>query len=499
MTDSPQPATTNASSMPPASSASIGARRPDPGTPRLARLASLAALVLLAVVVYLQQANPRAAQSQPAPNAPPTPAPVATIDPPESDQFLIFCKVVVKLAPVMNDPASKTKLDAQVRGIAREPIDKLRLTPVLAMIDSPKAALDLLSEVEKSLPADSPLLEDLRTLRARFERPDEPLTSDDARRLKEHHGYFGELADVLDKPDTDPARAAFTQGGPLLVVYLVAVAGLVGSAILAGFGTLITLVVMGFNGSLRWRHRPPAPGGSLGIEIVAVFIASFIALKLLITSVAHFAGQGPATWTALLAQWLLLGVALYPLLRGYDWAHARHALGLHAGQGFFREVGCGLVGYLACLPLYLAGVLCTLVVMIIQGVISRAAGGAPPEPPKNPMIEYFTAGPGPTLLLIGLLATVWAPLCEELVFRGALFRQLSARLPVVLAALFSATAFALMHAYGLALMFPLIGLGFGFALIRHWRGSLIASMTAHALHNASVLLIVLTLVRMLGL
>jgi membrane protease YdiL (CAAX protease family) len=29
----------------------------------------------------------------------------------------------------------------------------------------------------------------------------------------------------------------------------------------------------------------------------------------------------------------------------------------------------------------------------------------------------------------------------------------------------------------------LSGLAFGFALIREWRGSLIASMTAHAVHN----------------
>jgi len=43
--------------------------------------------------------------------------------------------------------------------------------------------------------------------------------------------------------------------------------------------------------------------------------------------------------------------------------------------------------------------------------------------------------------------------------------------------------FAAIHPQGLATIPALAGLAIGFALIREWRGSLIAPMAAHAMHN----------------
>jgi membrane protease YdiL (CAAX protease family) len=48
-----------------------------------------------------------------------------------------------------------------------------------------------------------------------------------------------------------------------------------------------------------------------------------------------------------------------------------------------------------------------------------------------------------------------------------------------------------MHGYNILLLGPVICLGFVFALMREWRGSLIGSMTAHFLHNATALALVL--------
>ena len=44
-----------------------------------------------------------------------------------------------------------------------------------------------------------------------------------------------------------------------------------------------------------------------------------------------------------------------------------------------------------------------------------------------------------------------------------------------------------MHGYEFVMLLPVMSLGFGFALMREWRGSLIASMTAHLLHNGTAL------------
>jgi len=54
-------------------------------------------------------------------------------------------------------------------------------------------------------------------------------------------------------------------------------------------------------------------------------------------------------------------------------------------------------------------------------------------------------------------------------------------------------AFGLMHGYELFMLMPVISLGFGFAFLREWRGSLIAPMVAHFLHNATVLTFLLSI------
>lgn len=124
--------------------------------------------------------------------------------------------------------------------------------------------------------------------------------------------------------------------------------------------------------------------------------------------------------------------------------------------------------------------------------------GAPQAPPTNPMIELIEHADPLLLALFFVMATVWAPLCEELIFRGAVYRHLRAYFPAVVAGLFSGVLFAFMHNYGPLLTPPLITLGFVFCMMREWRGSLVASITAHALHNGSLLLVLFSLIRALG-
>ena len=92
--------------------------------------------------------------------------------------------------------------------------------------------------------------------------------------------------------------------------------------------------------------------------------------------------------------------------------------------------------------------------------------------------------------------TVWAPIVEEVVFRGCLYRHIRSRVPAVVAALGSALAFGLMHGYELVLLGPVLSLGLIFAMMREWRGSLVGPIVMHALHNATVLASVILLVRL---
>ena len=93
-----------------------------------------------------------------------------------------------------------------------------------------------------------------------------------------------------------------------------------------------------------------------------------------------------------------------------------------------------------------------------------------------------------------LLTTVWAPVVEESVFRGAMYYGLRARLGVVLSAVVNSLVFALIHPQGWMLAPALGSLAVVFSLIREWRGSVVGSMTAHALHNAFVTTLLLAVV-----
>ena len=68
-------------------------------------------------------------------------------------------------------------------------------------------------------------------------------------------------------------------------------------------------------------------------------------------------------------------------------------------------------------------------------------------------------------------------------FRGALYHNLRSRWGIVGSGFISGLIFATIHPQGLLAIPALTAMGFGFALIREWRGTLIASMTAHSLHN----------------
>src|SRR5690606_29996741 len=147
----------------------------------------------------------------------------------------------------------------------------------------------------------------------------------------------------------------------------------------------------------------------------------------------------------------------------------------------------------------LCGILITLGLVFLEQVIRFVAGAGERAMPQNPVIDMVFGSSDPwKIVLFFLLASLWAPLVEEAVFRGALYRHLRSRWAWPLAAAVTALAFGFMHGYPVLLLGPVISLGFGFALLREWRGSIISSMTAHCIHNAGVLMILLTVLGLIG-
>lgn len=341
------------------------------------------------------------------------------------------------------------------------------------------------------------LQEDAALLRSLYGGGD---LDDEARaRLIEHHGWFGRLATTHGAGDDDPERAHLASGGAalfLLMLFAMLTAAGVGLASLVCF---VAAIVQIATGAIRPAFRPPAPGGSVYLEVMAVFLAAFVVLQAAGGVLDMMIGPDNAQLFALVAQWALLPILLWPMLRGTGWRELSRDLGWHAPRGVWREIGAGVFGYLAGLPLFLISVGVTVVIVIIQDLIMQALSGedAPAAPPANPIIDEIAGGGSITLMLLFLLATIWAPIVEESVMRGALYRHLRSRLHWLIVAPLTALVFGLMHGYAIFLLLPVITLGFNFALIREWRGSIIGCMAAHALHNGTVLALLITVVTLL--
>lgn len=106
------------------------------------------------------------------------------------------------------------------------------------------------------------------------------------------------------------------------------------------------------------------------------------------------------------------------------------------------------------------------------------------------LVKCFTDGqyaPGLRALLV-VVVLFQAPLLEEPIFRGIVFRGFASRLPFWGAALLSGAVFALVHVNAASFV-ALWFLGVAFAWLYARTGTILAPMTAHFLFNAANLLL----------
>ena len=105
---------------------------------------------------------------------------------------------------------------------------------------------------------------------------------------------------------------------------------------------------------------------------------------------------------------------------------------------------------------------------------------------QQKVVESLGADTNTALLVSGaLVVIVAAPVCEELFFRGFVFRVLRMRLPFWIAAVADGLLFGLVHYQkGLLLILPVLAfLGFVFCYVYERTGTLYATIAMHALNN----------------
>ncbi|MEK6234172.1 MAG: CPBP family intramembrane metalloprotease, partial [Planctomycetales bacterium] len=320
--------------------------------------------------------------------------------------------------------------------------------------------------------------------------------------LKNELGWFGKLALLADSGIPTPERQALIEEGQGLVAKIGGgVFCVLGLAFLGFF--FLTFVVVGF---LLGRFHPHlidksarANGqGGVYAEAFAVWMMLFLGLSVglgAVGSIIDLSGweMGASGGVFLLS----LSATAWPVLRGVPWRQVREDIGWTARGS--QEWSWGLIGYAMALPLMFLGLLVMLELMAIFGQVPETAGGKAAFEsvpiPAHPIARMFVDSGWREFLLIFVTAAVIAPIVEETMFRGFLYRHLressnrfGPAASILGSAVFSSLVFAAIHPQGLMAVPVLAALASGFCLIREIRGSLVPCMVAHGVHNGLLIL-----------
>jgi membrane protease YdiL (CAAX protease family) len=312
-------------------------------------------------------------------------------------------------------------------------------------------------------------------------------------------GWFGDLALAPNGGDNTEARQALlTSALAVFWVFMVVIVG-GGLVALAGFVGLITLAFLALSGRVQDGVVTGSAHGGIYAETFALWMVVFLLLGFAPLFLRVEGSELLVTGAATLASLVVLA---WPVVRGgISWRQVREDIGLTAGRRPALEPLLGPAGYAMSMPLLAVGVVLTLILITLQGALGSMWGAVVPADefspagfPAHPIIE-FLAGPGwwgkAQVLFLG---SVVAPIVEEIMFRGVLYRHMREAtqrwaflLSFVVSALVVSFVFAVIHPQGFVAVPALMSLALGFTILREWRGSLISCMIAHGMNNALVM------------
>lgn len=300
--------------------------------------------------------------------------------------------------------------------------------------------------------------------------------------MRRNLGWFGDLALNPDNGPDLAARAAVLAPArrSALTSAAILVAGVGAGS--AGFILLVLFFVLWRQ--MRSHFTTGSPFGGVYAETFALWLALFVGLHLIGGFLPENAPRELLSGIAVLVS---LSAMVWPLLRGVPWRRMCDDIGWRWGDRPALEPFFGVVCYLAALPVVIVLVLALFALLQLGPKWITA--------PTHPIVFKVLQSGWWGWIQALFFASVVAPLMEETMFRGVLYRHLreaTGRLgrgwSVVLSALVVSFVFAALHPQGVLAIPVLMTLAFGFTAAREWRGTLVPSMTVHALHNGALML-----------
>jgi membrane protease YdiL (CAAX protease family) len=244
---------------------------------------------------------------------------------------------------------------------------------------------------------------------------------------------------------------------------------------------------------------PRSPVGGIYAETFALWMATYVCIQIgfsLIPLNTPFLKEN---------KWFLEGLAMlsslvvlaWPIVRGVPWRQVRADIGWNKGRIRWLEPFIGIFSYPAVIaPLFAAA----LVVLMIMWLMTLGQAGLDPRNdfssehlPAHPIVAVFKNATPWIMVQVFLIASVVAPIVEETMFRGFLYRHLRDATwaagtfgSSVASATISSFVFAIVHPQGIVGVPVLMVLAFMLCLLREWRGTLMPSMMLHAVNNGTV-------------
>ena len=225
---------------------------------------------------------------------------------------------------------------------------------------------------------------------------------------------------------------------------------------------------------VTWSFLP-----AVGIALLGFLVGSLAAVPVFL--VFGETSEGGASGISELAQGIVVDAALMGTL--LLWLRARHrgwraALRLVPPARIGREVliGAGL----GVAVRIVAGIAAAIVIAILAAATGEEV--AVPEQVTSDLHGY-------QLVVFALFAVVVAPVTEEFLFRGVLFRSVRDRYGFWPGAITSALLFGVIHYVpgpwpdALALQITMVVTGLGLAWVYEWRKTLLAPVVGHAAFN----------------
>lgn len=219
--------------------------------------------------------------------------------------------------------------------------------------------------------------------------------------------------------------------------------------------------------------------------VITVFVVQNVAAVLFLS--APIEGEAPQELTPRLAVFAVLLLQL-PMLAVF-YAARRFYPGHYASQLNNAELTVGVAFrqavplFLMCLPLiWIASLIWTHLLTALE-----AAGAIDAFEPQA-LITLFQDGGDPIAIsLLVALAILLAPIVEEIVFRGCVYRFLKSQTTLLPAQILSGCVFSFMH-WNLMSFVPLVIVGVFLARVYEKSGNLIVAIWFHAFFNAFSLL-----------